>query len=131
MKFGVRQQAEVNKNKLKLLRTALCALLFALNVPADAQDTKKIPRIGYLSASSASEASHRTEAFRQGLREVGHTENKNLIFEWRYAEEKFDRLPGLAAELVGLKVDAIEQSPERQDVLGGYRILDSERSGLC
>src|SRR5262245_9051838 len=91
----------------KTVSLALCAMLFALCGSASAQQSKKIPRIGYLSASSASEASHRTEAFRQGLREVGYTENKNLIIEWRYAEGRFDRLPSLAAELVGLKVDAI------------------------
>src|SRR4030095_9132400 len=73
----------------------------------EAQQTNKVPRIGYLSASSAGEASPRTEAFRQGLREVGYTENKNIVIEWRYADGKFDRLPGLAAELVRLQVDAI------------------------
>src|SRR5262245_2120430 len=85
----------------------LCILLFALCVSADAQQSNKIPRIGYLSASSASEALYRTEAFRQGLREIGYTENKNIVVEWRHAEGKFDRLPSLVAELVRLKVDVI------------------------
>jgi putative ABC transport system substrate-binding protein len=74
---------------------------------AQAQQTKKISRIGYLSASSASEALPRTEAFRRGLRELGYVEGNNIVLEFRYAEGKFDRLPALAAELVRLKVGVI------------------------
>jgi len=72
-----------------------------------AQQPKKMPRVGYLSASSASEALVRTNAFRQGLRDLGYVEGKNLIVELRYADGKFDRLPALAAELVRLPVDVI------------------------
>src|SRR5919106_6516263 len=86
---------------------ALFILLFALCFSAQAQQTTKIPRIGYLSASSASEAAPRTGPFRQALRELGYIEGKNLIIEFRYADGNFDRLPGLGAELVRLKVDAI------------------------
>src|SRR5262245_57916546 len=107
MRPSNRQQAPGNSKGIKFFGLKLGAMLLALSTLAAAQDTKKIPRIGYLSASSASEASPRTEAFRQGLREVGYTENKNLIIEWRYADGKFDRLPSLAVELVYLKVDAI------------------------
>jgi putative ABC transport system substrate-binding protein len=75
--------------------------------PADAQQPTKVPRIGYLTAGSLSAQSPRIEAFRQGLRELGYAEGKNLVIEYRHAEGKFDRLPALAAELVRLKVDVI------------------------
>jgi putative ABC transport system substrate-binding protein len=67
----------------------------------------KIPRIGYLSAASASFQSFRVEAFGQGLRELGYVEGKNIVIEYRYADGKHDRLPALAAELVRLNVDVI------------------------
>jgi putative ABC transport system substrate-binding protein len=76
-----------------------------------AQQPKKVPRIGYLTASaSLSVISARTEAFRQGLHELGYVEGKNVVIEWRSAEGKLDRLPALAAELVRLKVDVIVTS---------------------
>ena len=75
---------------------------------AQAQQPKKVPRIGYLTGPSRSaNARARTEAFRQGLRELGYIEGKNIVIEWRHAEGKLDRLPALAAELVRLKVDVI------------------------
>jgi putative tryptophan/tyrosine transport system substrate-binding protein len=86
---------------------ALCALLSAFSVPAAAQQPAKVPRIGLLIASSSSLASPRVEAFRQGLRELGYIEGKNIVIEYRYAEGKPDRLPALAAELVSLKIDII------------------------
>ena len=89
------------------IRFALCSMLFALCTSAEAQQAKKVPRIGYLSASSASEALPRTEAFRRGLRDLGYVEGNNIVLEFRYGEGKFDRLPSLAAELVRLRVDAI------------------------
>ena len=85
---------------------ALCFLLLA-PCSAAAQQPTRVPRIGYLSASSASEASVRTNAFRQGLRELGYVEGKNLILEFRYAEGKFEPSSALAAELVRLNVDVI------------------------
>ena len=93
--------------KKKNTRLAVCALLFALSVSAEAQQTTKVPRIGYLTGASPSSMSARTEAFRQGLRELGYMEGKNIVIEYRYAEEKLDRLPALAAELVRLKVNVI------------------------
>ncbi len=72
-----------------------------------AQQPKKVPRIGFLTTLSPSTISDRIEAFRQGLRELGYVEGKNIVIEWRYAEEKLDRLPALVSELVGLKVDVI------------------------
>jgi putative ABC transport system substrate-binding protein len=74
---------------------------------AQAQQPKKVPRIGYLGAVSPSAVSARTEAFRQGLRELGYVEGKNILIEYRHEEEKLDRLPAHAAELVRLKVDVI------------------------
>ena len=74
---------------------------------AEAQQPKKIPRIGVLSGSSASANTGRHEAFRQGLRALGYVEGKNIIIEWRWADGKIANLPALAAELVRLKVDVI------------------------
>jgi putative ABC transport system substrate-binding protein len=91
----------------KIILLALCSLLLAPCSTVEAQQPTKIPRIGYLSASSASEVSFRTEPFRQGLRELGYVEGKNIVIEYRYAEGKLDRLPALAADLVRLKVDII------------------------
>ena len=85
---------------------ALFATLFALCVVAEAQELKKVSRIGFLTNSS-SFFPGRIEAFRQGLRELGYVEGKNIVIEWRYAENKLDRAPTLAAELVRLKVDII------------------------
>jgi putative ABC transport system substrate-binding protein len=71
------------------------------------QQTTKGFRIGFLSATSTSTVSARLEAFRQGLRDLGYVEGKNIVIEYRYAEGNLDRLPGLAAALVDLKVDVI------------------------
>jgi putative ABC transport system substrate-binding protein len=87
--------------------STLSALLFALGFSAAAQQPAKIPRIGYLAPGSRSSESIRIEAFRQALHELGYVERKNIIIEYRFAEGKLDRLPGLAAELVGLKVEVI------------------------
>jgi putative tryptophan/tyrosine transport system substrate-binding protein len=86
---------------------ASCALILILAFPAVAQQAAKIPRIGFLSATTPATISARTDAFRQGLRELGYTEGKNIVLELRYAEGKIDRLPALASELVRLKVEAI------------------------
>jgi putative ABC transport system substrate-binding protein len=74
---------------------------------AKAQQRAKTPRIGVLAPPTPSFLSTRVEAFRQGLRELGYVEGKNISIEYRYAEGKLDRLPQLAAELVHLKVDVI------------------------
>ena len=83
-----------------------CVFLVAAIFSAEAQQTRT-QRVGYASASSASEALPRTEAFRRGLNELGYIEGKNIIIEFRYADGKFDLLPMLAAELVRLNVDVI------------------------
>ncbi len=99
----------MNKKIIRLTLSAmlstLCffgAMLFALSLPAQAQQKGKVPRIGYLAPRSAV-----PKEFREGLRELGYIEGKNIIIEPRFAEGKFDRLPRFAAELVRLRVDVI------------------------
>jgi putative ABC transport system substrate-binding protein len=91
----------------KILIWLMVAIFLTTVSPAGAQQPTKIPRIGFLAASNPSAASARNEAFRQGLRDLGYVEGKNIVIEYRYAEGKLDRLPTLAAELVRLKVDVI------------------------
>jgi putative ABC transport system substrate-binding protein len=79
-------------------------MLFALCVPAHGQQPAKVPRIGYLAGI---ESPARVAAFRQGLRELGYVEGKNIVIEYRSAQGKLDRLPVLATELVRLKVEVI------------------------
>ena len=87
---------------------ALCAMLFALSVPAEAQQPKKIPRIGFVTTEGDPKAPGlRVEAFRQGLRDLGYIEGKNISLELSYVEGKSDRIPSLVAELVQLKVDLL------------------------
>ena len=86
---------------------ALSAMLLALSFPVEAQQPTKMHRIGFLGGVSPAAVSARIEAFRQKLRELGYVEGKNIVIEYRYAEDKLDRLPVLAAELVRLKVDVI------------------------
>ena len=100
------QYSNIPIPRLRLCLT-LCAMLFALSASAEAQQPKKVPRIGYLSPVSTSRGSASLEAFRQGLRESGYVEGKNIIIEYRWAEGKVDRLPELATELVNLGVDII------------------------
>jgi putative tryptophan/tyrosine transport system substrate-binding protein len=85
----------------------VAVVLLALAVIGEAQQPTKIPRIGYLGFGSPSAIPARIEALRQGLRELGYVEGKNIFIEWRSAEGNADRLPSLAAELVRLKVDVI------------------------
>lgn len=85
----------------------IAVVLLAVGVIADAQQPAKIPRIGYISGTSRSVELARIEAFRQGLRELGYVEGKNISIEYRFAEGKPDRLTEIAAELVRLKVDII------------------------
>jgi len=98
---------EVATKKSILLSILVVAVQIVIGVVAEAQQPLKIPRIGYLAAPSLSAVVVRIEAFRQGLRELGYVEGKNIVIEWRSAEEKLDRLVALAAELVRLKVDVI------------------------
>jgi putative ABC transport system substrate-binding protein len=74
---------------------------------AEPEQPKKVPRIGYLAPATRAGLAHNTEAFLQGLRELGYIEGQNIVIEYRWADGKFERLPELAAELVRLKVDVI------------------------
>jgi putative ABC transport system substrate-binding protein len=93
--------------KAAVLSILVAVVLLALCVSADAQQPKKLPLIGFLIASSPSPVAARLEAFRQALRELGYVEGKSIVIEYRWAEGKVDRLPDLAAQLIGLKVDII------------------------
>jgi ABC transporter substrate binding protein len=88
---------------LRVLISVLCALLFALCFPAEAQQPKKVPRIGYLAGAGSAPS----QAFLQGLRDLGYVEGQNIAFEYRTAGFNAERYPDLAAELVRLKVDII------------------------
>src|SRR5262245_17994772 len=96
-----------NPMRKKTICFALCAMLLALGFPVEAQHTKKVPRIGFLIAATGDSQLARTEAFRQGLLELGYIEGQNIAIEYRYAQGKIDRVPEFAAELVRLQVDAI------------------------
>ena len=96
------------------LAVVLALSLILSPLVADAQPAGKVPRIGFLSPASPSDAGHNPSdlavlfaAFRQGLRELGYVEGQNIKIESRWAEGNYDRLPGLAADLVRLKVDVI------------------------
>src|SRR5262245_2261603 len=91
--------------KRKIIVLALGALLLALCISAEAQQTKKIPRIGFLAAAGPETSN--IELFRRGLREIGYVEGKNIVVDYRYAEGKGGRFPSLVAELVQLKVDVL------------------------
>jgi putative ABC transport system substrate-binding protein len=85
----------------------LSAMLFALSMPAHAQQPGKVARIGFLERSTASGMAVLLDPFRQELSKLGWIEGKNIAIEYRFAEQKTERLPELAAELVHLKVDSI------------------------
>jgi putative ABC transport system substrate-binding protein len=86
-----------------ILNTMLFAVCFSVN----AQQPKKVPRIGYINVASPSVVSARLEAFQQGLRELGYVEGKTVVIVHRYAEGNLDKLPDLVAELIRLKMDII------------------------
>jgi putative tryptophan/tyrosine transport system substrate-binding protein len=100
---GVKQQLRIFAKSLAFIS---CALLFALCSSVEAQQTKKVPRIGFL-ATNSSTGENNLRALRQGLRELGYIEGKNFTVEYRSGEGKLDQLAALAAELVRLKVDVI------------------------
>jgi len=86
----------------------LLAIILLIPVPPiEAQQPATVPRIGYLTASPLSAMANRIDAFRQGLRELGYVEGKNIVIEWRSADGKVDRIPALSAELVQFKVEII------------------------
>jgi len=100
-----RKSAIHNSKSCWIFAFALAFLVGAVN--AKAQDAKKPPRVGFLTAGSSSTIAARIEALRDGLRELGYVEGKTIIIEWRFGEGKLDRLPTLAAELAALNVEVI------------------------
>ena len=89
----------------------LLALLLA-HTAAEAQQGKKVPRIGFVGSGNPSAPGPEVEVFRQGLRDLGYIEGKNIAVEYRYAEGRLDRLPSLVTELVELKVDVLIVGPQ-------------------
>ena len=100
---------------------AIMVALVGYGAVAEAQQPKKVPLLGYLSAQDPARESTRAEAIRLALRERGYIEGQNIAIEYRYAEGKLDRFPGLAAELVRLKVDIIV-------VAGGARLIQAAKN---
>src|SRR6185312_11894491 len=94
------------KSIVQVMFVCISAALLLTSARAEAQQPVKVPRVGYLSGGSLSSLESRIEAFRQGLREVGYVEGKNIVIEWREAK-KLDRVREVADELVGLKMDVI------------------------
>jgi len=90
----------------KIFCLSLCALLFALCISAEAQEPK-VSRIGFLVPGSSTTFSARIEALRQGLRDLGYVEGKDISIEYRYADGKLERLANLAFQLIHLKLDLI------------------------
>ena len=107
--------------KAGVLINPVVVVLLAVGVIAEAQQPKKVPRIGYLSSIDPATESTRSEAIRLALRELGYIEGQNIAIEYRYAEGKLDRFPELAAELVRLKVDIIV-------VAGGDRLIRAAKN---
>ena len=91
----------------RILRCLLVTILLTTASPANAQQTGKVFRVGFLDSSTASGMAGLVEAFRQELSKLGWVEGKNITIEYRFAEQKPDRLPELATDLVRLKVDLI------------------------
>jgi len=106
-------KAKVERQKVKIRTKVLSCLLLTAFLPigfSQAQQLGKIPRIGFLDNSTASGSAVSLEAFRQEMNKLGWIEGKNITIEYRFAEQKLDRLPELAADLVRLKVDLIVAS---------------------
>src|SRR5438309_3931434 len=91
----------------KITVLTLCAMLFALCFSAEAQQVKKVPRVGYLTQGAPSSSDSSLKAFHEGLHELGYVEGQDIIIESRYAESRTERFPDLVADLVRLKVDVI------------------------
>ena len=88
----------------------LAAVLLALSFPAEAQQPKKVPRIGFLDSGTASGSAVLVEAFQYEMSKLGWVDEKNITIEYRFAEQKNERLPELASDLLRLKVDLIVAS---------------------
>ena len=103
-----------------VIRLAVAVLLLAGSVAAHAQQAAKVYRIGFVSAATANPSNPQIDAFRQGLRELGYVEGKNVVVEARFAEGRLERLPALVAELIGLKVDVLLAGSPAGAVAGAW-----------
>jgi putative ABC transport system substrate-binding protein len=101
------QPAVSNNNGLKVIAYGVITLLLVCWSYVEAEQAKKIPTVGHLALNPLATLSARVDAFRQGLRDLGYVEGKNIIIEYRFADEKPDRLPELAAELIRHNVDVM------------------------
>ena len=109
--MGSRQREDMKRT---ITVITLCAMLFALCDSVDAQQTEKVPRIGFLNNGTASGMAVLVDAFRQELIKLGRVEGKNITIEYRFTEGKSERLPELAADLVRIKVDLIVTTGDRR-----------------
>jgi putative tryptophan/tyrosine transport system substrate-binding protein len=110
MKTGNRHEATGTSRKAKILGFALCAVLLALCMSAEAQQTNKVPLVGVLSGRGAptpTTPDRNADAFRRGLQDLGYIEGKNILLDYRYTEGKPGSIASFVAELVGLKVDVL------------------------
>src|SRR5918994_7562622 len=85
----------------------VCLAIAVFSDAAGGQQPKKVPRVGYLAAVSAVADAPRLEAFRQGLRDLGYVEGQSILIDYRHESRDLQRLPALAAELVGLEIDVL------------------------
>jgi putative tryptophan/tyrosine transport system substrate-binding protein len=102
---GVSKSGERNPMSKRIFCFALSAMIFALCFSVEAQQQAKVAKIGWLASGSAATLGPGAELFRREFRALGYVEGKNVTFEYRYADNKPDRFPALANELVRLKVD--------------------------
>src|SRR6476469_4144919 len=110
MSAGKWIEAEKEGMKKKITVLTLCATLFALYLPVEAQQPGKMTHVGFLGTGPAptpATSDAPLQAFRQGLHELGYVEGRDVVIETRWAEGRLDQLPALAAELVGLRVDIL------------------------
>jgi putative ABC transport system substrate-binding protein len=106
--FRCQDEPGAKTMRKRVIELALGAFFLVLSVPVEAQQPGKVHRIGYVSGTgNPSDPGANVEAFRQGLRDLGYFEGKNILIEYRYIEGKSDRVPSFVAELVQLKVDVL------------------------
>src|SRR5262249_61660630 len=122
-KFLSNNRKSAIQNRKWVGLSVIAFVLVVATALAEAQQPKKVPRIGYLSPSDPSSESARSEGIRLALRERGYIEGQNIAIEFRYAEQKQDRFPEIAAELVRLKVDIIVVS-------GGNRLIQAAKNAI-
>ena len=109
MKSGIGHEA-IGNIKKKYCGLALCAMLFAVLVPVEAQQWSKIPRIALVDSGSPKITGHRADAFVRGLKELGYVDGRHISIQYLWAEGKLERLPAFINEVIDGKVDVIVSS---------------------